>query len=142
MADTPDVLTVVTGMTSDSESARKLAAYHLQSALADSSFADAFVQGDGVPVLKRLVLEENGNALAYALGSLTRLLDMDLGWDEAVNSDIIERVRQTLRLPKHVHSNFSDIGIELGCAIGRLSPRHQCPPQRSLPLGPHCFETP
>lgn len=140
MASTPDVVTVIAGMTSDAESARKLAAYHLQSLLADHAFADAFVQAEGIPVLRRLVLEENGNALAYALGSLTRLLDIGLGWEEGVSSVIIERVRPIPRLPNHVHSRFLDNRITLGCPIGRLSPRNQCPSQRPPPTGPGRFQ--
>lgn len=88
----PDVETVVAGMISDQDSARKLAVYHLQSLLADPSFADAFIQGNGLPVLRRVVMQENGNTLAYALGSLTRLLEVELGW-ETVGTDIIGRVR-------------------------------------------------
>ncbi|GAB7347908.1 hypothetical protein MBLNU459_g5429t3 [Dothideomycetes sp. NU459] len=94
MANTPDVFTIITGMTSDADSARKLAAYHLQSLLVDSSFADAFAQADGLPILRRLVLGEHGNALAYSLGSLTRLMDMDLGWEEGTSPEVIERAVQ------------------------------------------------
>jgi len=92
MDDRSDCLTVITGMTSGAESSRKLAVYHLQTLVADSSFADAFAQADGLPVLTKIVLEENGNALAYALGSLTRLLEMQVGW-ESINQAIIDRVR-------------------------------------------------
>lgn len=92
MAGPHDVRSIIAGIASDSESSRKLSAYHLQSLVVDPSFARAFVQAQGVPALKQVVLEENGNALAYALGSLTRLLEMDLGWDH-LSSDVIERVR-------------------------------------------------
>ena len=92
MSDPPDCMSVIAGMTSSAESTRKLAAYHLQGLVADASFADAFVQADGMPILRTAVMEENGNALAYALGSLTRLLEMNVGW-EAMGSEIIERVR-------------------------------------------------
>ena len=90
--ETPDVGTIVAGLTSETESHRKLAAFHLQTLLGDRDFADSFVRGDGVPVLKRLVLEDHANTLAYALGSLTRLLEVDLGWD-GVGTDVIARVR-------------------------------------------------
>lgn len=94
MANPPDCVTVIAGMSSSSESTRKLAAFHLQSLVADASFADAFVQADGMAVLKDTIMEEQGNALAYALGSFTGLLEVDVGW-EAVSPDIIERVRST-----------------------------------------------
>lgn len=96
MANQPDCETIIAGMTSSAESTRKLAAYHLQSLVSDASFADAFAQADGIPVLRTAVMEEQGNALAYALGSFTGLLEMDVGW-EAVSPDVIERVRTTLR---------------------------------------------
>ena len=92
MAGSHDVRSIIVGIASDSESARKLSAYHLQSLVSDAAFARAFVQAQGVPALKQVVLEDSGNALAYALGSLTRLLEMDLGWDH-LSSDVIERVR-------------------------------------------------
>ena len=92
MAGSHDVRSIIAGIASESESARKLSAYHLQSSISDPSFAYAFVKAQGVPALKQVVLEDNGNALAYALGSLTRLLEMDLGWDH-LSSDVIERVR-------------------------------------------------
>jgi len=92
MENPPDVATIVAGMDSDTESHRKLAAFHLQSLLGDADFADAFIQGDGLPVLRRVVLDDNANTLAYALGSLTKLLELNMGW-EGVRSDIIARVR-------------------------------------------------
>lgn len=102
MAGSHDVRSIIAGITSDSESSRKLSAYHLQSLVSDASFARTFVQAQGVPALKQIVLEENGNALAYALGSLTRLLEMELGWDR-LSSDVIERVRINFReSPKRI----------------------------------------
>lgn len=87
-----DVATIVNGMNSDSESSRKLAAFHLQSLLADPDFVDAFVQGDGMPALNTMVLRENGNTLAYAMGSLNRILELDFGWEQ-VGIEVAERVR-------------------------------------------------
>ncbi|KAI5221564.1 hypothetical protein AUEXF2481DRAFT_4461 [Aureobasidium subglaciale EXF-2481] len=95
MAGSHDVRSIIAGIASDSESSRKLSVYHLQSLVSEPSFARAFVQFQGVPALKQVVLEENGNALAYALGSLTRLLEMDLGWDH-LSSDVIERAVQVV----------------------------------------------
>ncbi|PSK46185.1 Engulfment and cell motility protein 2 [Elsinoe australis] len=85
-----DVATIVNGMNSDSESSRKLAAFHLQSLLADPDFVDAFVQGDGMPALNTMVLRENGNTLAYAMGSLNRILELDFGWEQ-VGIEVAER---------------------------------------------------
>lgn len=91
MESSPDVATVVAAMVSENESHRKLAVFHLQSLLSDAEFADTFVQGAGLPVLRRVVLEDNANTLAYALGSFNKLLEQDYGWDE-LGSEVIGRV--------------------------------------------------
>jgi len=91
MDDTPDVATLVTGLVSSSESARKYAVFKLQGLLADPSFADAFIQGDGLPALHSCVLEATGNAQAYALGGLLVLLELDVGW-EVVDAEVVEKV--------------------------------------------------
>ena len=88
----PDVETLVTGLVSDSESARKYAVFRLQGLLSDPSFADAFIQGDGLLALRQAVMETNGNTQAYALGSLDKLLELDMGW-EGVDVLVIEKVR-------------------------------------------------
>lgn len=117
MAGSHDVRSIIAGITSDSESARKLSAYHLQSLVSDPAFAHAFVKAQGVPALKQVVLEDNGNALAYALGSLTRLLEMDLGWDR-LSSDVIERVRKSMiRKALFEENKF----LEFWCVPNRLS---------------------
>ncbi|GAB7342541.1 hypothetical protein MBLNU457_g0721t1 [Dothideomycetes sp. NU457] len=95
MDSPPDVATIVAGMVSENESHRKLAAFHLQTLLSDPEFADTFVQGDGLPVLRRIILEDKSNTLAYALGSLNRLLEQDLGWDE-VGSEVIGRAVEVI----------------------------------------------
>ena len=92
MEDPPDVLTLVSGLLSDSESARKYAVFRLQGLLSDPSFADAFIQADGLHPLRRVVLESSGNTEAYALGSLDKLLELDMGW-EALDVLVIEKVR-------------------------------------------------
>jgi engulfment/cell motility protein 1 len=77
---------------SDEDSVRKMAVFKLQSAIGDPSFADVFIMEEGLPKLSYLTLTANGNTLAYALTSFSRLLELDKGW-EYVNSDLIERVR-------------------------------------------------
>jgi engulfment/cell motility protein 1 len=91
MDETPDVATLVAGLVSSSESARKYAVFKLQGLLADPSFADAFIQANGLPALHSCVLESSGNAQAYALGSLLVLLELDVGW-EVVDAEVVEKV--------------------------------------------------
>lgn len=91
MDDPPEVSTLVAGLIAESESARKYAVFKLQGLLADPSFADAFIQGEGLPALRSCVLDANGNAQAYALGSLVVLLELDMGW-EGVDGEVVEKV--------------------------------------------------
>lgn len=91
MDDPPDVETLVSGLVSESESARKYAVFKLQGLLSDPSFADAFLQGDGLLALRDAVMQTAGNTQAYALGSLDKLLELDMGW-EAVDVLVLEKV--------------------------------------------------
>jgi len=91
MDDPPDVATLVAGLTADNEGARKYAVFKLQGLLADPSFTDTFIQGDGLPALRSCVLDAGGNAQAYALGSLVVLLELDMGW-EVVDGEVVEKV--------------------------------------------------
>lgn len=91
MADAPDVATLVAGLVAENESTRKFAVFKLQNLLGDSSFADAFIQGDGLLPLRHAVMDTQGNTQAYALGSLDALLELDMGW-EAVDGAVIEKV--------------------------------------------------
>ena len=94
MEDPPDVDTLVSGLAGESESARKYAVFRLQGLLSDPSFADAFIQGDGLLALREAVMQTTGNTQAYALGSLDKLLELDMGW-EGVDWLVIEKVRNT-----------------------------------------------
>ncbi|GAM82077.1 hypothetical protein ANO11243_000560 [Dothideomycetidae sp. 11243] len=85
-----DAASIVRGLRGDNESSRKLAAFHLQTMVSDGDFADAFIQENGMPALCGMVVHEQGNTLAYALGSLNGILEHGLGWDE-VGLDIAER---------------------------------------------------
>lgn len=87
----PDVHNILSGMTNDSDALRKLAVFHLQSLMLDPTFTDSFVAQDGISILRRMVMEEHGNTLAYAIGSLNRVLDQDMGWDD-LGQDVIGKV--------------------------------------------------
>jgi len=87
----PDVATLIAGLASDNESAKKYAGFKLQSLLGDAGFADAFVQAEGLAPLRRVLLDSTGNTQAYAFGGLDALLELDVGW-EAVDGVVIEQV--------------------------------------------------
>lgn len=83
---------LVARLGSEEESSRKMAAFKLQSAIGDPSFADVFILEGGLPKLRHMALHSTGNTLAYCLTSLSRLLELDKGWDQ-VSDELIQRVR-------------------------------------------------
>lgn len=91
MDDPPDVDTLVSGLMSNADSTRKYAVFRLQGLLSDPDFAEAFMQRDGLLALREAVIQTTGNTQAYALGSLGKLLALDIGW-EGVDAQVIERV--------------------------------------------------
>lgn len=95
--DNVNISELVERLGSDEESVRKMAVFKLQSAIGDPSFADVFILEGGLPKLRYLALHSTGNTLAYCLTSMSRLLELDMGWD-AVTDELIMRVRRvTLR---------------------------------------------
>jgi hypothetical protein len=93
--DQADVPALLGRLASDEDAARKMAVFKLQSSINDPSFADVFISSGGLVVLRRLIMSAGGNTLAYALQSLTRLLEVDMGWDifeGPTASDLVERI--------------------------------------------------
>ena len=78
---------------SDEDAVRKMAVFKLQSNVGDPSFADIFLEEGGLEKLRHLAMHATGNTLAYSLTSLSRLLEVDKGWDY-VDQDLIARVWQ------------------------------------------------
>jgi engulfment/cell motility protein 1 len=89
--DNINIPELVERLGSAEDSVRKMAVFKLQSVIGDPSFADVFMIEGGLPRLARLALNANGNTLAYALTSFSRLLELDKGWDQ-VSPELIERV--------------------------------------------------
>jgi hypothetical protein len=72
-----------------------MAVFKLQSSINDPAFADVFISSSGLVILRRLIMRTSGNTLAYSLQSLTRLLEVDMGWDifDGPNAgDLVERI--------------------------------------------------
>ncbi len=93
--DQADIPALLSRLSSDEDAARKMAVFKLQTSINDPAFADVFISSGGLVVLRRLIMEAGGNTLAYSLQSLTRLLEVDMGWDifEGPSSgDLVERV--------------------------------------------------
>ncbi|KAK3394450.1 ELMO/CED-12 family-domain-containing protein [Podospora didyma] len=93
--DQADIPALLSRLASDEDAARKMAVFKLQSSINDPAFADVFISSGGLVVLRRLIMSTGGNTLAYALQSLSRLLEVDMGWDifeGAAAGDLVERV--------------------------------------------------
>jgi engulfment/cell motility protein 1 len=100
--DNLNVSEMVKRLGSDEESVRKMAVFKLQNAIGDPSFADIFIQEGGLPKLRYLALHSTGNTLAYCLTSLSRLLELDKGWDH-VTDDLTKRVSTARARPSMAH---------------------------------------
>ncbi|KAH0499436.1 hypothetical protein TgHK011_006633 [Trichoderma gracile] len=93
--DQADIPALLSRLASPEDAARKMAVFKLQSSINDPSFADVFISSGGLVILRRLIMSSGGNTLAYALQSLTRLLEVDMGWDifeGPTASELVERV--------------------------------------------------
>ncbi|KAI0482207.1 ELMO/CED-12 family protein [Xylariaceae sp. FL0804] len=93
--DQADIPGLLSRLASDEDASRKMAVFKLQSSINDPSFADVFISSGGLVVLRRLIMSSGGNTLAYSLQSLSRLLEVDMGWDifeGPTAGDLVERV--------------------------------------------------
>ncbi|KAL6869590.1 hypothetical protein ACO1O0_000916 [Amphichorda felina] len=93
--DQADIPALLSRMASDEDASRKMAVFKLQSSINDPAFADVFISSGGLVILRRLIMTSSGNTLAYSLQSLTRLLEVDMGWDifeGPTASDLVERI--------------------------------------------------
>jgi engulfment/cell motility protein 1 len=93
--DQADIPALLSRLQSDEDAMRKMAVFKLQSSINDPSFADVFISSGGLNILRRLIMSTGGNTLAYSLQSLSRLLEVDMGWEifESPGSgELVERV--------------------------------------------------
>ncbi|KAF2201115.1 hypothetical protein GQ43DRAFT_372248 [Delitschia confertaspora ATCC 74209] len=123
--DTLSVPELVQRLSSDEESVRKMAAFKLQSAIGDPSFADIFIFEGGLPKLRFLALHSTGNTLAYCLTSLSRLLELDKGWDH-VSDDLIKRVVDLVVAQPLVNVNRGAMSV-LAAIVGHPNRRNSQP---------------
>lgn len=93
--DQADIPALLSRLASDEDAARKMAVFKLQSSINDPAFADVFISSGGLVILRRLIMNAGGNTLAYSLQSLSRLLEVDMGWDifeGHMAEDLVERL--------------------------------------------------
>ncbi|TVY13618.1 Engulfment and cell motility protein 2 [Lachnellula arida] len=93
--DAADIPSLLSRLSSDEDAMRKMAVFKLQSSINDPSFADLFIASNGLIILRRLIMNTGGNTLAYSLQSLTRLLEVDMGWEifeTSGSGELVERV--------------------------------------------------
>ena len=128
--DSLSVPELVERLSSDEESVRKMAVFKLQGAIGDPSFADVFIQEGGLPKLRFLALHSTGNTLAYCLTSLSRLLELDKGWDH-VTDDLIKRVGSPRKIWNHHEAKYTLIDRRAGCrtTFGQREQRRHVSPR-------------
>ncbi|KAF2109555.1 ELMO/CED-12 family-domain-containing protein [Lophiotrema nucula] len=119
--DSISVPELVERLSSEEESVRKMAVFKLQSAIGDPSFADVFIQEGGLPKLRFLALHSTGNTLAYCLTSLSRLLELDMGWDH-ITDDLIARIVELVVAQPLVNVNRGAMSV-LAAIVG--NPHHR-----------------
>jgi engulfment/cell motility protein 1 len=93
--DQTDIPALLARLSSDEDAMRKMAVFKLQSSINDPAFADAFLSSGGLVILRRLIMTTGGNTLAYSLQSLSRLLEVDMGWEVFESSaagELVERI--------------------------------------------------
>ncbi|KJZ73591.1 hypothetical protein HIM_06924 [Hirsutella minnesotensis 3608] len=93
--DQADIPGLLSRLSSDEDGTRKMAVFKLQSSINDPAFADVFMSAGGLVTLRRLIMSSTGNTLAYALQSLSRLLEVDMGWEVfegPTATDLVERI--------------------------------------------------
>lgn len=93
--DQADIPALLSRLASDEDASRKMAVFKLQSSINDPAFADVFISSGGLIILRRLIMSSGGNTLAYSLQSLSRLLEVDMGWDifeGHMATDLVERL--------------------------------------------------
>jgi engulfment and cell motility protein 1 len=93
--DQTDIPALLSRLSSDEDAMRKMAVFKLQSSINDPAFADVFISSGGLVILRRLIMTSGGNTLAYSLQSLSRLLEVDMGWEifESTGAgELVERV--------------------------------------------------
>ncbi|KAI8997175.1 ELMO/CED-12 family-domain-containing protein [Pilobolus umbonatus] len=69
----------------------KIAIFSLQKYLKDLEFATEYLDRGGLQTLCDIILNFNGNTLAYALSSLTSIMEHDMGWD-SLSPEFIEYI--------------------------------------------------
>lgn len=91
----PDIPSLLARLNSDEDAIRKMAVFKLQSSINDPAVADLFIVSGGLNILRRLIMSTGGNTLAYSLQSLSRILEVDMGWDMFEQNgagDLVERL--------------------------------------------------
>lgn len=93
--DQAEIPSLLKHLQSNEDASRKLAVFKLQASISDPSIADMFIASDGLKVLRQLIMTTSGNTLAYALTALSRLLEVEMGWEifeSAAAGALIERM--------------------------------------------------
>ncbi|EFY92760.1 hypothetical protein J3458_004706 [Metarhizium acridum] len=132
--DQADIPALLARLSSDEDAARKMAVFKLQTSINDPSFADVFISSGGLVVLRGLIMESGGNTLAYSLQSLTRLLEVDMGWDifEGPSaSAFVERIVELIV----IHPLVNILRGAMSILVALVSHSQSSPPASPSPIG-------
>ncbi|KAI5866883.1 ELMO/CED-12 family-domain-containing protein [Durotheca rogersii] len=136
--DQADIPALLSRLASDEDAARKMAVFKLQSSINDPSFADVFISSGGLIILRRLIMSTGGNTLAYSLQSLSRLLEVDMGWDifeGPTAGDLVERVVELIVTNPLVNILRGAMSILVGLVSHSQSTTGPSPARPSVTFG-------
>lgn len=123
--DQADIPALLSRLSSDEDALRKMAVFKLQTSINDPSFADVFISSGGLTILRRLIMSTTGNTLAYSLQCLSRLLEVDMGWEifeSAGAGELVERVVELIVTHPLVNILRGAMSI-LVAIVGHTQPR-------------------
>ncbi|KAG8785802.1 hypothetical protein FRC20_000452 [Serendipita sp. 405] len=83
------------------EKTLRFSLFNLQKYIKEEQFTNEFLQNDGLRELCEVITTVGGNTLAYALTSLSNLLDLPYGW-ESLSAEFIHKIVQILANPNNL----------------------------------------
>ncbi|KAG8220969.1 ELMO/CED-12 family-domain-containing protein [Butyriboletus roseoflavus] len=89
---------IVQKLTYRDEKTLRLSLFSLQKFIKEETFAQEFINRDGLQALVHVIYTEHGNTLAYALTAVQNLMDLDYGWS-TLNDEFIFKIVQILASP-------------------------------------------
>ncbi len=142
MSQIADAEGVLSALNSPEEATRKFAAFRLQTAVGNPSFAEEFIGGGGAEIVRHIITTARGTTLSHTLQALANLLDNEQGWEIFETSGVNEFVERLveilvnerlvnihrgtlstiLMIVSHANSKHPDCGVLSKNALRALKP--------------------